>query len=208
MPNTRPGRKYGTKIGPNNKWKVNGVVDYDRVIKENIGLIGRAKHLKRIVWDSDLSDEATTVGMEALCRAAELWNPEISAWSTYAMRSILSRFHKLRKDATKHDRERNEIPDYAPPSILEQASIIDQDMYQWCIDGFTERERECATLLFSGMTLVQVGEILGVTKERVRQIILQAVKRVRDEVKEMGLPVRSSNSLGNRLKSESIIKAA
>ena len=80
-------------------------------------------------------------------------------------------------------------PDTVPMAIL-QAEEVRQQLDRW-LDQLTVRQSEVIArrfglLDFEGGTLEQVGLDIGLTRERVRQIQLEALQRLRDIARESG----------------------
>jgi RNA polymerase nonessential primary-like sigma factor len=80
-------------------------------------------------------------------------------------------------------------PDTVPMAIL-QAEEVRQQLDRW-LHQLTARQSEVIArrfglLGFEGGTLEQVGLDIGLTRERVRQIQLEALKRLREIARESG----------------------
>jgi RNA polymerase sigma factor (sigma-70 family) len=57
-------------------------------------------------------------------------------------------------------------------------------MYQWIDTCLTEREREVIQGRLEGKTLVKIGDCLGVTRDRARQIEEKAIAKLRQKAQE------------------------
>lgn len=85
------------------------------------------------------------------------------------------------------------IPDQqqSDPAVLLQESDLSSSIDEWLLE-LTEKQREVVVRRFglSGhdtYTLEQVGREIGLTRERVRQIQVEALKRLRDILEKQGL---------------------
>lgn len=90
------------------------------------------------------------------------------------------------------------IPDQrvSDPSMLLQNNDLHQNLDSW-LDELTEKQREVVARRFGlrgheTSTLEEVGREIGLTRERVRQIQVEALKRLRGILEQQGL---SSESL-------------
>lgn len=77
------------------------------------------------------------------------------------------------------------------PSILLQNSDLTMSLDRW-LDELTEKQREVLSRRFGlrgheVSTLEEVGHEIGLTRERVRQIQVEALKRLRDIMEKQGL---------------------
>lgn len=85
------------------------------------------------------------------------------------------------------------IPDQhvSDPSMLLQNSDLHQNLDAW-LDELTEKQREVVARRFGlrgheTSTLEEVGREIGLTRERVRQIQVEALKRLRGILEQQGL---------------------
>jgi RNA polymerase sigma factor (sigma-70 family) len=148
--------------------------------------------------------EVVSEGNMALLRAVDKFNVDRGfKFSTYACRAILKAFSRT---ALKHSRHRTRFPVEFEPD-LEKSDWSDRkrDMVEEdCIDELKQIvDRNLADLSNveqtvikrrfnweqrdeTPLTLEEVGQIIGVTKERVRQIQNKALIKIR-EVMELGV---------------------
>jgi RNA polymerase sigma factor (sigma-70 family) len=137
-------------------------------------------------------EELVSIGQEALCRASRGWDPTRGVkFSGYACQSIIKSFIR-----TAQDRQRKKtIPLSGPFDTQRPESVADDnpgpvdspaaraEMLEKALAVLDERERSVLALrIQSGMTLQVVGDIIGLTKERVRQIEAAALQKCRDEL--------------------------
>ncbi|HEX2973956.1 MAG TPA: sigma-70 family RNA polymerase sigma factor [Tepidisphaeraceae bacterium] len=156
--------------------------------------------------------EVVSEGNMALLRAVDKFNVERGfKFSTYACRAILKAFSRTALKASRH---RTRFPVEFEPD-LEKSDWSDrrrETVEEECIDELKHIvERNLADLTHveqtvirrrfnweeqaeSGLTLEEVGKIIGVTKERVRQIQNKALAKIK-QVMEEGVLRTSRNGL-------------
>ncbi len=89
------------------------------------------------------------------------------------------------------------LPDeqYIDPSILLQQEDITQHLELW-LSKLNERQRKVVKLRFGlagqeACTLEEVGAVIGITREQVRQVQIEALKRLRDILEKEGVSAGS-----------------
>ena len=116
-------------------------------------------------------------------------------FSTYACRGILKSFHRL---STKSARYRQQFPtsfeaDLGPPGVEDNKHDVEWDdsihsLRQLFANNRAQlsqveqqvvMERFALTSRGKGLTLLEIGKIVGVSTERVRQILNQALAKIR-----------------------------
>ena len=152
--------------------------------------------------------EIVSEGNMALLRAVDKFNVDRGfKFSTYACRAILKAFSRT---AMKHSRHRTRFPVEFEPD-MEQSDWIDKKrdvVEEDCIDelkqivdrnlaDLSDTEQTVIRRRFnwqqkdeSPMTLEEVGQIIGVTKERVRQIQNKALLKIKSVMEEGVLRTR------------------
>jgi RNA polymerase sigma factor (sigma-70 family) len=177
----------------------------DQIAESNLALVlAMAKRIR--INSQDFSDQISEGNM-ALLRSVDKFDIGRGfKFSTYACRSILKAFAR---QGMKDTRQRKRFPTTFDPmmescdaaadrrqqSEREGATEVKQLMLDNTVD-LSEIEQVVLQHRFgfepgrSGrpMTLTQVGSLIGVTKERVRQIQNKALKKLREAVEQRRLP--------------------
>jgi RNA polymerase sigma factor (sigma-70 family) len=166
-----------------------------KIVTANMGLVlAMAKRMdSRNVEFTDLISE----GSMALLRASEKFNCALGwKFSTYACRAILKAFSRASKQAYRY---RSRFPAQLDTSLIkdemidhryqsELDSLVDdvRDIMKYNRADLTGVERSIVELRFSlkdrerkPLTLKQVGEVMGLTKERIRQIQKKALNKLK-----------------------------
>ena len=189
-----------------------------QIAESNVGLVIAMARRTRI-RDLEFAD-LVSEGNMALLRSAEKFNADYGfKFSTYACQSILKAFSRLGVKASRH-RERFPV-EFEPE--LEMAKPFDErreTLTQDCAEevasiveenrcGLTDVEMSIIRHRFGlghksaedkSLTLGQVGQIVGVGKERVRQIQVKALAKIRRELESRFLyrePVEDHRSITN-----------
>ena len=182
-----------------------------QIAESNLALVlAMAKRLKSSSLEfGDLVSE----GNMALLRSIEKFDIDRGfKFSTYACRAILKAFSRM---GLKHTKYRERFPTEFDPMLessnepaqrrredemeraqeavhvvvnnTAQLSDIEQEVihHRFGIDAGAHGKR---------LTLAQVGDLIGLTKERVRQIQNRALEKLRDTLAERYLPPRDSDS--------------
>ena len=170
------------------------------LVRTNLALVlAMAKRTR--LGDVDFA-EVVSEGNMALIRAVDKFNVDKGfKFSTYACRAILKAFSRT---AMKHSRHRQRFPvefepdleksnwletkrgDVRDDCVYELKTIVDRNMAD-----LTDVEQTVLKRRFNWeqdannpLTLEQVGKIIGVTKERVRQIQNKALTKIRKLMEE------------------------
>jgi len=176
------------------------------LVRTNLALVlAMAKRVR--LGDVDFA-EVVSEGNMALLRAVDKFNIDRGfKFSTYACRAILKAFSRT---AMKHNRHRTKFPVEFEPD-LEKSDWADKrrdQVEEDCIDELKAIvDRNLADLSTveetvirrrfnwdqvddSSLTLEDVGKIIGVTKERVRQIQNKALGKIRAVMEDGVLRVK------------------
>jgi RNA polymerase primary sigma factor len=176
------------------------------LVRTNLALVlAMAKRVR--LGDVDFA-EIVSEGNMALLRAVDKFNVDRGfKFSTYACRAILKAFSRT---SMKHNRHRTKFPVEFEPD-LEKSDWADKrrdQVEEDCIDELKAIvDRNLADLSTveetvirrrfnwdqvddSSLTLEDVGKIIGVTKERVRQIQNKALSKIRAVMEDGVLRVR------------------
>jgi RNA polymerase sigma factor (sigma-70 family) len=156
---------------------------------------------KRHSGQTDNFFELLSDGNMSLMRAVEKFDySRGNKFSTYASWAIMKNFARSIPEE-KHQRERymtghEEVFDAAPDSRTDEAELL-QSAQQAAhrvnrlLDYLEPRERDIIRMRAGldqpeGMTLEQIGRRLGITKERVRQLNVRIMKKLRDLAADHG----------------------
>ena len=188
-----PGRKIAREIA---FWQRRAKETRETIAGANLALVlAMAKRTR--VNDVDFGD-LISEGNMALLRAVEKFDPARGfKFSTYACRAILKGFSR---SAVKSNRYRSMFPTEFDPA-MERSNEMDvrrqsvakdavedlQEIIERNSAELTDVERRVIEARFAvnrpedtqAMTLAEVGEVIGVTKERVRQIQNRALEKLR-----------------------------
>lgn len=171
-----------------------------QIAESNVGLVIAMARRTRI-RDLEFAD-LVSEGNMALLRSAEKFNADYGfKFSTYACQSILKAFSRLGVKASRH---RERFPVEFEPELEtakpfdERRESLDQDCAEEVASiveenrcGLTDVEMSIIRHRFGlgskseddkNLTLGQVGQIVGVGKERVRQIQVKALAKIRREL--------------------------
>jgi RNA polymerase primary sigma factor len=163
--------------------------------------------------------EIVSEGNMALLRAVDKFNVDRGfKFSTYACRAILKAFSRT---AQKHSKQRTRFPVEFDPD-MEKSDWIDKKrdvVEEECIDelkqivnrnlaDLSDTEQTVLRRRFNWeqaeeepMTLEEVGKIIGVTKERVRQIQNKALAKIRKLMDEGVLRVKTEGAAADTIQS-------
>jgi len=170
----------------------------DQLINANMRLV--VNIAKRHSGQTDNFFELLSDGNMSLIRAVEKFDfGRNFKFSTYASWAIMKNFARSIPDE-KHRRERfvtghDEIFEVAPDNRSDEHEIVaTQERASHNVNRLLEylepREREIIRMRAGldddngGMTLEKIGEKLGITKERVRQLNVRAMKKLRQMAEE------------------------
>jgi len=156
---------------------------------------------KRHAAQTDNFFELLSDGNMSLMRAVEKFDyGRGNKFSTYASWAIMKNFARSIPEE-KHQRERyltghDEVFDAAPDARSDEAELLNSaeqaaHRVNRLLDHLEPREREIIRMRAGldhseGMTLEQIGRRLGITKERVRQLNVRIMKKLRDLPVENG----------------------
>ncbi len=174
------------------------VATKNQIIRANLRLV--VSIAKRYVGPAGDFFELVSDGNMSLIRAAEKFDVSRgNKFSTYASWALMKNFARTFHDVTRH-RDRfctshsemfSTIAD-ARTDYYEQesAQIQRESQVKRILDQLDERERQLVNSRFGltrgqePLTLKQVGSTMGVSKERVRQIQVRAMTKLREAAEE------------------------
>ncbi len=205
------GRPRDAQVRAIFEWHVRVRQLREQIAESNLALV--LAMAKRIKSSSLEFGDLVSEGNMALLRSIDKFDIERGfKFSTYACRAILKSFSRLGMKNTKYrqrfpaqfdptlessdepsDRRREDELERAAEAVhvvvnnAADLSDIEQEVihHRFGIDAGAQGRR---------LTLAQVGALIGLTKERVRQIQNRALEKLRDTLAERYLPPRDSDS--------------
>ena len=170
----------------------------NQIIRANLRLV--VSIAKRYVGPAEEFFELVSDGNISLIRAAEKFDVSRgNRFSTYASWAIIKNFARTISDVlrlrgrfcTNHSETFGAVEDdRADPYEKESAQIQRKSQVEEILKRLDERERQIVTIRFGltrgqkPLTLKQVGVVMGVTKERVRQIQCRAMSKLKKAAEE------------------------
>ncbi len=184
------------------RWYNVSVECRDHIVECNLALV---LAMAKRSWATGEYADLVAEGNVALLRAVDRFNCELGyKFSTYACRALTTAFNRFGRKQSKHkdnvpfefdpDREPHHSHDeetVSPEHLRAIREAVRSDEAQ-----LTEVEKEVLRYrfgLFAGQnppkfTLAKAGKMLGISKERVRQVQIRALRKIR-EVLEHRLPL-------------------
>lgn len=164
---------------------------------DNIRLAYKVVFRNRSLWRGEDSDDELNSAAMDLCRAAADYDPSrgtrfSTLACTYVFRGMLQRFTlRQRNDRCKTARTTREALaishaiDPVPTRLQDEEDIEHHeyrvDVVEQLLSLVDHRSALALTLYhLEGLTLAKTGLILGVSKERVRQLLKRARQQIRD----------------------------
>ncbi len=184
------------------RWYTISVERRDHIVECNLALV---LAMAKRSWATGEYADLVAEGNVALLRAVDRFDCELGyKFSTYACRALTTAFNRFGKKQLKHkDNVPFEFdPDREPPHIRDE-EIVSPEYLRAIREAvrsdeaqLTEVEKEVLRYrfgLFAGQnppkfTLEKAGKMLGISKERVRQVQIRALRKIR-EVLEQQLPL-------------------
>jgi len=184
------------------RWHEISIDCRDHIVECNLALV---LAMAKRSWATGEYADLVAEGNVALIRSVDRFNCELGfKFSTYACRALTTAFNRFGRKQLKHkDNVPFEFnPDREPLQFIEEADISPehvQAIREAVRRGeaqLTEVEKDVLRYrfgLFAGqnppkLTLEKSGKLLGISKERVRQVQLRALGKIR-EVLEHQLPL-------------------
>lgn len=158
-------------MGYKTKPPINDRETQERLVRDNLGLIHAVcRRYKLAPTDDRVSD-----GLLGLWRAARHFDASLGwQFSSYAWRSIERELHTSHKKEFRHERrvaaatERELVRAADAERYRSGYHDVEPDELDW--SALNDRERGIIEMRAGGMTLDEVGALLGISKERVRQV--------------------------------------
>ena len=174
----------------------------DHIVECNLALV---LAMAKRSWATGEYADLVAEGNVALLRCVDRFNCELGyKFSTYACRALTTAFNRFGGKQLKH---RDNVPfefdpDREPMFTLDEDDTLSPEYLVAIRDAVRSEEAQLTPVeqevmrfrfgLFSGQnppkyTLEKAGQMLGISKERVRQVQLRALRKIR-EVVESRLP--------------------
>ncbi len=175
----------------------------DHIVERNLALV---LAMAKRSWATGEYADLVAEGNVALVRAVDRFNCELGfKFSTYACRALTTAFNRFGRKQLKHrDTMPFEFdPDREPIHRAESDSFSSPERIREIRDVVRSQEAQLTPVeqevlryrfgLFAGqnppkLTLEKAGNVLGISKERVRQVQIRALRKIR-EVIESRLPL-------------------
>lgn len=175
----------------------------DHIVERNLALV---LAMAKRSWATGEYADLVAEGNVALVRSVDRFNCELGfKFSTYACRALTSAFNRFGRKQMKH---RDNIPfefnpDREPIHQIDIDEISSPELIREIRDAVRSEEAELTPIeqdvlryrfgLFAGqnpptLTLEKAGKVLGISKERVRQVQIRALRKIRGVV-EHRLPI-------------------
>jgi RNA polymerase sigma factor (sigma-70 family) len=176
------------------------VEDRNRVVVENLRLSRRffKKHFAVRRWLSRAfgsGPDAEQWAALALVRAADTWDPrkgKFSHWAYLLVRSVV--YHAARREEKSRVCAESLRPGMADANrrlAYAHKGFAEVDNSDWLdalpVQKLTPRQRRFLAWRAEGMTLAEIGGRAGITRERVRQIVLKAVAKLKKGLRAEGV---------------------
>ncbi len=184
------------------RWYNVSVERRDHIVECNLALV---LAMAKRSWATGEYADLVAEGNVALLRAVDRFDCELGyKFSTYACRALTTAFNRFGRKQLKHkDNVPFEFDTDREPHLSHEEEIVSPEHLQAIREAvrsdeaqLTEVEKEVLRYrfgLFAGQnppkfTLVKAGKMLGISKERVRQVQIRALRKIR-EVIERRLPL-------------------
>lgn len=176
----------------------------NRIVEANLRLVVAVA--KKFARTQHQLGELVSEGMFPLLRAVELFDVHrgfrFSTYATWAVRNQLLRLlHREQASREVFSGDVESVGDQQPaaqePESADLTAVVDhRELLTRLLETLPERERQILECRFgingqpSGQSLAGISRELGLSKERVRQLVLRAIEKVRAAVSagEISLP--------------------
>lgn len=169
----------------------------DHIVERNLALV---LAMAKRSWATGEYADLVAEGNVALVRAVDRFNCELGyKFSTYACRALTTAFNRFGRKQSKHranvpfefdpDREPVHTSDFEGQISTEHITALRSIVRSKAVQ-LTPVEQEVLRYRFGlsagqnppKLTLEKVGKVLGISKERVRQVQLRALRKIRDVI--------------------------
>lgn len=171
------------------------------IARANVRLVVAAA--KRLCHTIDQLCDLVGEGLMPLMRAIDLFDAgrghRFSTYATWAVRNQIIRTLRRQRNQphlalTDEQADWQHIPDHRAPVVEETESpVLHAEVLNRLLPSLSEREQRILRARFgldgepAGQSLSQISSTLGLSKERVRQIVLIALSKLREQAVAAGL---------------------
>ena len=185
------------------KWYDISIDRRDLIVERNLALV---LAMAKRSWATGEYADLVAEGNVALLRSVDRFNCDLGyKFSTYACRALTTAFNRFGRKQVKHkDNVPFEFnPEREPIITVDEDAFVTPEHLSAIREAVRSDEAQLTSVeqdvmryrfgLFAGqnppkLTLEKAGKVLGISKERVRQVQLRALSKIR-EVMEHQLPI-------------------
>ena len=199
-------------------------MDINELIKENEGLVYYTmnKYFYTTTSEYDIKEDLAQVGYMALYKAIQTYDEGRTEFSTYAVKVIKSKMiNFLQNDLYKYvskgglksihnneglDEDSEKMRDRNMGRMDDDTEVNANELLDYIKDYKDERAYRIVCLLNEGYTYDEIGKIIGLSKQRINQIIVKLRKYLINNKEKLNLgDYDISNNESNKIDNKSII---
>lgn len=199
-------------------------MDINELIKENEGLVYYTmnKYFYTTTSEYNIKEDLAQVGRIALYKAIQTYDEGRTEFSTYAVKVIKSKMiNFLQNDLYKYvskgglksihnneglDEDSEKMRDRNMGRMDDDTEVNANELLDYIKDFKDERAYRIVCLLNEGYTYEEIGDIIGLSKQRINQIIVKLRKYLINNKEKLNLgDYDISNNESNKIDNKSII---
>ena len=199
-------------------------MDINELIKDNEGLIYYTlqRYFYTTTSEFDIKEDMIQVGRIALYKAIQTYDEGRTEFSTYAVKVIKSKMiNFLQNDLYKYvskgglksihnneglDEDSEKMRDRNMGRMDDDTEVNANELLDYIKDYKDERAYKIVCLLNEGYTYEEIGDIIGLSKQRINQIIVKLRKYLINNKEKLNLgDYDISNNESNKIDNKSII---
>ena len=199
-------------------------MDINELIKENEGLVYYTmnKYFYTTTSEYDIKEDLAQVGYMALYKAIQTYDEGRTEFSTYAVKVIKSKMiNFLQNDLYKYiskgglksihnneglDEDSEKMRDRNMGRMDDDTEVNANELLDYIKGYKDERAYRIVCLLNEGYTYEEIGDIIGLSKQRINQIIVKLRKYLINNKEKLNLgDYDISNNESNKIDNKSII---